>query len=98
MSIRLRGRTGVAKKMCNNIEKFEFKLIASDEMEDGINYKFTITYEDITGTIEILEKGCNQILEVVLELDHWGLSLSLEDDGTLYDLADQILMDQGLQV
>lgn len=97
LSIRLRGRAGVAKKMYNNIEEFEFKLTASDKMDEGVNYKFDIVYEDITGHIEILEKGCNQILAVELELDHWGLSLTLEDDETLYALADQILLDQNLQ-
>jgi hypothetical protein len=98
LSIRLRGRAGVAKKIYNNIEKFKFELISSDQMDEGVNYKFAISYEDITGNIVIHEKGCNQILDVELTLDHWGLSLRLEDDETLYALADKILMDQGLQV
>lgn len=96
MTIRLRRKVGVAKKILNNIEEFEFKCVSSDELEEGTKYKFDISYEDIKGYIIIHEKSCNQILEVVLELDGWGLSLDLETDKSLYALADQILLDHNL--
>ena len=96
LSIRLRGRVGVAKKICNNIEDFKFELLESKELKEGIMYKFSIAYEDVSGYIDILEKGCNQILAVKIELDHWGMSLTLEEDNSLYELADHILMDHDL--
>jgi hypothetical protein len=98
LTIRLRPREGVAKKILNNIDEFQFVCSFSQEEKEGMNYKFDITYENVEGYIEILEKGCNQILAVKLELNDWNMSLTLEDDWTLYALADQILMDQNIQV